>query len=192
MNKRTFTYFSNENVKDCHGLRPRNDVIASEARQSRFVIFIRKWPIALPLIILTIFSTLNSPVQAGPWTQANKSAQLIMKISWYDKKKDFSNNHRLISSNRFDKYEFSPYLEYGLTDDLTIGGQLYVDHLVSQSSGTRHKETGLADSDLFARYQLYKNTCHVISLQGLVKIPGPYNKKHNPSLGAKQVDLEPR
>jgi protein XagA len=140
------------------------------------------------LILLALTSSAN----AGPWTHAQGKGQFITTASVYEKKRDFNSHGRSIKSDKFRKYELTPLLEYGLTNDLTIGGKVYLDHLISYSTLGKRKETGLADVEALSRYQFYKDNDHVMAFQGMVKIPGPYNKNHNPSLGAKQVDLEAR
>ncbi len=107
------------------------------------------------------------------------------------------------SQGDFSKYEINPYLEYGLSDSLTLGVNLFAQYLqqdVSETinfgqrgSITHHytaENIGLTDSELFARQRLWQRNGLVISFQPLVKFPSLYHADHLPKGGSDSFDIE--
>jgi protein XagA len=88
----------------------------------------------------------------------------------------------------------SPYIEYGLQDDLTLGAFGSIDSLEGFSStrGSNADNTGLSDVSVFARKRLWHNEQAVVSIQPLYKLPSFYSKDDLPRSGTENSDVELR
>lgn len=139
-------------------------------------------------LYVTIFIVLfyTGAAHAGAWLQPMGKGLLINQINYYGTADYFDNNGHLQAQPRLNKYEFQPYVEYGLFDNLTIGGSASMQS-ITQSG--RHNE-GLADPEFFARIPLWKNEKQLISLQPLIKLSSNFTDDHSPRGGSRSSDAE--
>jgi hypothetical protein len=131
-------------------------------------------------------------VLAGAWTQEAGSGQVINSFTFYALDQQFDSNRDLEDRGRFTKLEYSPYIEYGVTDRLTLGAQPFFQALSDEDGPGERDNAGLADVELFARQRLWKGDNAVLSVQGLVSVPGGYDPDADLPLGRDQVDVEGR
>ncbi len=97
------------------------------------------------------------------------------------------------ASGKFSDFNLSNYLEFGLTDELTVINALAYKWLENDTNQQLFKGYGLGDVDLGLRYQLVNSDkIGVVSSQLLVKIPGPYDQADPLPLGNGQFDTELR
>jgi hypothetical protein len=105
---------------------------------------------------------------AGAWPQAPGHTQLIMPftVTWatdeYDSEGDAQRR------NRFTKQEVQPYLEYGLSRDLTLVGSLALTHERSSWLGTTTSDRALSRVEAGARLALGEWQDTYFSVQPLV------------------------
>lgn len=93
-----------------------------------------------------------------------------------------------VAQPAFRKWEIQPYMEYGATDWLTVGGSTFLQR-VSQSGQSNE---GLADTELFARSALWHSADghEHLSLQPLVKLPSFFTSSGTPRGGSRSTDVE--
>lgn len=123
---------------------------------------------------------------AGAWTQAQGSALSMRNLTYYSTDHYFDARGGRHTQPQFTKYEFQPYLEYGVTNDTTVGGTAYLD--MARQSGTSN--IGLADPQIFVREKLYQDNHQVVSLEPLLKLPSSFIYSVSPQGGSKSVDLD--
>lgn len=152
-------------------------------------------------LLLVLLLLLLPPPQAlaGAWTQPEGRGQLILNHFYYSSDAFFDADGQRQSQPRFDKFEINPYLEYGISDDWTIGASLFA-HYVTQETRTEtgsgvtlsgHSDNvGLGNSEIFARWQLYRGGRAAIALQPLVKLPALYARNRLPKAGSEAFDAE--
>lgn len=131
------------------------------------------------------------PLRAGAWTKPKGKGLAAFTYSFYYTNQQFTNGWHLqnfSNGGSFTKNEWNLYLEYGLTDHLTLIGNFFMDALRYQNHFVENTNFGLADQELGLRYSLSKKLPQALQLT--VKIPGPYNINHQPSLGNAQTDVE--
>lgn len=125
---------------------------------------------------------------AGAWT--------LPKGKLYDK---FSLN-RHTSDPEFTDRNIGNYIEYGLTDNISLINSVYYKKIGNRFSTTvggvttttATTTTGTADIELGLKHKLAEGSYGVFSHQVMVKIPGPYEKDSALPLGNGQNDLEYR
>jgi len=130
---------------------------------------------------------------AAAWTQNKGSGQLIVGSSIYQSSRYYDSSSDLKSSGTdFTKLEFNPFIEYGLTDDVTVGinpslqiwrfdknnaNEPIFDFRqcgVYSYSPSYQINAHIFESELFLRKKLYDKDNLVFSVQPLVKTPCIY------------------
>ena len=101
-------------------------------------------------IISTALSLFAIDANAAAWLQTEGRWFTASNFVFYqsDTFVDRSGNDSDI--NTFRKYEFNPYIEYGLTKNITLGTNLFADKL-TQSGQDNY---GIGDAEFFARFKV--------------------------------------
>ncbi|MAR56123.1 MAG: hypothetical protein CMM93_02975 [Rickettsiales bacterium] len=136
-----------------------------------------------------------SAVHAGAWTQSQDSTFLAVSEFYFTSDSYYDLNGNEIGQPRFTKHEINAYVEHGYTDELTVGANLflnYVDQDQVSPTGARiaSDNYGLGDSEIFARYQVYRDNTYAVAIQPLVKLPAIYAEDRLPRGGGEQLDYE--
>lgn len=133
-----------------------------------------------------------SPAVAGPWPVPEGEVFAVNTLTFH--RADNGDDGRGLSTGdgTLTRWEYSPYIEYGLTDTITLGANPRFQHVVQETGQGDNTTTGFGDLDLFARTVAWRDDYSILAFQGLVKVPTGYDKDANPALGNGQVDLDPR
>ena len=124
---------------------------------------------------------------AGAWLQKDGEGLAIAQATYFTTDEFFDASGNRQSQERFDKYELNIYAEYGLTEWLTVGTNMFLNQ-VEQGSQDNY---GIADTELFARVPLYESDAWVASLQPLIKLPSAYDDDTiNLRGGSRSTDVE--
>jgi hypothetical protein len=92
----------------------------------------------------------------------------------------------------FKDFHVGNYIEYGLTDRITLINSLSYKTIRKEDDEVKQHTWGLGDVDLAVKYKIAEGSWGVLSGQGLVKMPGPYDGDISLPLGNKQWDVEAR
>jgi hypothetical protein len=109
----------------------------------------------------------------------------------------FYNEFFDVSGNRnsqavFEKFEFKPYLEYGISDDVSAGLSPSF-QTVSQSNLTStDRNSALVYTEVFLKKKIYEGESDVASVLGQIEIPGIYRELTTPFFGKKDLYAEAR
>lgn len=144
-------------------------------------------PAVLPRMrwLFTILTCcLATDAMAAAWTQEEGKTLLITTAGYYGAEKLWTNNGTKASQPRYQKGEFSPYLEYGYYDWLTLGGTMYFQH--TTQSG--FSNTSMGDTELFARMRLWQKDGFVVSIAPQLKLPTPFSTSDQPVIGSEHPD----
>lgn len=143
---------------------------------------------------------------AGAWTQPKGSGLYIENYNYYYTSEFVNNNGKRQSQPTYQKFELNPYLEYGLTDSITLGANIFLQYIRQDSSQTFTQQTGpftsvtttingtqnnvgIGDAEFFVRKRLWHNDKMVISAEPMVKLPAIYSYTDNPEVGNKNADI---
>lgn len=139
------------------------------------------------LWIAAVWFAYTSPAYAGAWLQPRGQGEFIAQSTYYTSTEFFDRDGFTEAQPRFSKYELQPYVEYGLRDNLTIGGTFFAP--LTRQSG--NEKLGIADPELFVRTMLWHNDTNRLSIQPLVKAKSLYrNSDSTPRSGSKSYDAE--
>jgi len=143
------------------------------------------WMIKLVLLLLLIIPV---TAEAGAWLKERGKGQLIMNTSYYSTDKFITPEGNKTRIPEYSKYEINPYVEYGLFDNMTIGGSIFVQSLEQHP----FENSGIGDISLFTRFKVYQNEGFIFSLAPLVKFPSLTDNSENPIIGSSQYHAELR
>jgi hypothetical protein len=90
----------------------------------------------------------------------------------------------------FKDFNLQKYLEYGITDDLTLITSFYYKYIKKEDNTVEQKTEGIGDIDLALKYMLLERSWGIFSTQSLIKIPEAYDKNEDLPLGNGQYDFE--
>lgn len=113
--------------------------------------------------------------------------QIINNFLSYKSHYFIDNQGKRHRQGTFTKYQYNPYIEMGLRDDLTFGISPI---FASVSQRGKPSERALARTEIFLRQRHYKDKHWVISTQNLVGFPGSYGEDQEELLGKRGIDLE--
>jgi hypothetical protein len=130
--------------------------------------------------------TLPATAHAGAWLRPVDESMISARYSHYQSREYYDHDGVLTPQSTFRKHELNVYGEYGLREDWTIGTNLFLNE-VSQSGVNN---IGLADSEFFARTQIYSSDKAKLALQPLIKLPSWYQKSGTPQSGSDSADGE--
>lgn len=121
---------------------------------------------------------------AGAWT--------LPKGKLYDK----ASVNQYTSAPDFTDINIGNYVEYGITDNLSVINSIYYKRIrnIFSASGTTTTTTttGISDIEIGFKHKLAEGPKGIFSHQAMFKIPGAYDKDSILPLGNGQVDAEYR
>jgi protein XagA len=132
---------------------------------------------------------------AGAWTIQKGKIYDRLAVNYYFADREFnSEGHRndLADNGKFRDYNINNYIEFGLTDKITVINSLYFKKIEKEDDVKETKTYGIGDIDLGVKYKLAEGTWGIFSSQALVKIPEAYDANDDLPLGNGQYDLELR
>jgi hypothetical protein len=139
----------------------------------------------LPRVTAAISLVLvSAPAFAGAWLQPQGKGQIILNNFYYTADTFFNNQGQRQSQSEYHKYELNPYIEFGWSDQLTLGANLSVQR-TSQNTTSNY---GLGDSEFFGRLRLWQKDNFVLSVSPLVKLPALDNSSDRPKIGSSHPD----
>ena len=144
---------------------------------------------SLFLFLIIIFNA--NFALAGAWTQKAGEGQLISQATYYTASGGFDGNGLPLSGDLFTKAELSFYIEYGLTDQWTIGAQPRLQYIRSAGPGFDAERFASGDWDFFLRRQVVRKGRYAVSAQGLLKVGEAYSMR-SPASGNGAQEVEAR
>jgi len=148
---------------------------------------------AVPASVLLLLSA--STCFAGAWTQQKGKLYDRLSLNYYfadHQFDDHGNRSDFSSDGKFTDMNIGNYIEYGITDKLTVINSLYYKRIEKEDDFEETRTWGVGDIDLGLKYKLAEGSWGVLSTQALVKIPEAYDRDDKLPLGNGQYDLEAR
>lgn len=135
--------------------------------------------------LTTILLCLASSADASAWMKPKGRGQSIVSTSYYRTDTYVNTHARKTTIPVLSKSEVNPYFEYGVSDELTVGANIFLD-TVTQNNFTNY---ALADTELFFRKPLYTGDSIKIAYQPLIKLP-TISSSDMPEVGSKDFDFQ--
>jgi hypothetical protein len=134
--------------------------------------------VKLPVIagVMMAAASVCGQAQAGAWPQDEGRWLVVNQFTYIDSPANgYNSQGRPEGHGSLQQIEFSPYIEYGVTEDWTLGLQprlQYADLSVPTGQRGGGANTGLAEINLFSRYTIYKWDYDVLAVQAMLGAPG--------------------
>lgn len=150
------------------------------------------------LIFLWTFIALylsTGTCHAGAWTLQKGKIYNRLSANIYLAKNEFDNDgdrRDFPLDGEFRSLYLGNYIEYGITDSITLINSLYYKSIKKHDDAVQQKTWGLGDIDVGAKFRIAERSWGILSTQALVKIPGPYDDDDDLPLGNGQTDIEIR
>lgn len=142
------------------------------------------WLLSLCSVALTA-----GAAHAGAWLQPEGRGQIILNGYYYTADEFFNNQGQRRSQPDYVKYELNPYLEYGLTDTLTVGTNLSLQRAAQDiATGGQNTNFSLGDSEFFLRAPLWQEGNWMVSASPMIKLPSPESSNSVPKIGGTHPD----
>lgn len=146
-------------------------------------------PARLFLCLAAIVGFFNE-VRANPWVQNPGHGIAILNAVTYTTERYFDASGHEIAQPRFTKYELNPYVEYGLSEDWTLGASLFLHRLQQKNGGSLNEDNwGLGNSEFFARRALWSEGQQALSGDLFTALPSAYSETGGPKAGRDDYDL---
>lgn len=133
---------------------------------------------------------------ASAWPQEENKWFVANNFLYYQTDTFVDKNGIDSKVGEFQKYEFNPYIEYGLSRSSTIGANIFLDYLTQPTGGIignpEQNNYGLGDTEIFFRQKIYETGAATFSVQPLLKFNGDTTSSSFPEIGSKGVDMELR
>jgi hypothetical protein len=143
---------------------------------------------------------MGSLAYGAAWTQGKGNGLLILNHSYYRASKFVNNFGKTQAQPLYQKAEWNPYFEYGVSDRLTLGANLFVQYIRQESSYSytqqldpfttvtttirgNQNNVGIGDCEVFARYRLWKQDGFVVSAEPMFKVPSLWSYTDLPDIG---------
>lgn len=139
----------------------------------------------IPLLII------SSNVYASGWTQKSGHGLLINNFSYYSTSHYFdANGDRKPLNGNYTKYEMNPYIEYGISDNTTIGANIFLSRVFQKNTIASSNATnyGLGDSELFIRHRIWQGNGFSFAVEPLIKLPSLQKYTIEPKVGSTTFD----
>lgn len=125
------------------------------------------------------------PALAAAWTQPRDHTLLIMQVGSYSADTFFDQQGNKRKQATYSRREISPYVEYGFTDAVTIGGKVFL----QQAEQGGQQNSGIGESELFVRWRTWQRGKWVVSAEQMIKLPSPDSRDDAPLLGGAWMDI---
>lgn len=112
------------------------------------------------------------------WLMPPGDGQLITYSAFSESTRAFDANGKLIPVPDYRKFELGTYLEYGVTDWLTVVAAPAYDRVSTPTPGQSYN--GLGESEIAGRVRLYRSDTTVVSFEAGFRTPGPSFESQGP------------
>ncbi|MDE1173555.1 MAG: hypothetical protein PW790_07765 [Parvibaculaceae bacterium] len=111
----------------------------------------------------------GTPCTAGAWPQPPGTTLLIIDLQTSSTDREYDQNGKLVARRNYQKVEVAPYLEHGLTDDLTLVGRTSLLKQSSDVPGGTIASTTITEVEAGLRYHAFTISGMLVSIQpGLI------------------------
>lgn len=124
--------------------------------------------------------------QAAPWARPDNELLIISSAKYFSA--DLSGEAP--AGGTFRRIESDTYLEYGLTEDITIGGKAIYGTTWLERPGFSETSSGFTEIEGFAQYQFLRNIRHAASVKVAVAKPAAFQSGARQNFQNDGIDTE--
>lgn len=132
----------------------------------------------------------TTAARASPWTRSKNQFLFISRADYFSTDlKDISVDGALVDGE-FERVETNNYIEYGLTDAITVGGKAFYGTNWLRRGSETETESGFSEIELFAQQQVYRDPRHAVAVKLTTAGPTAFTSGIRPDLENKDFDVE--
>jgi protein XagA len=137
----------------------------------RILRLVHVWRRCAGLVAVGLFFAVSQAhVWAGAWLMPPGSGQIIASTAFSGSSRAFDAHGHLIPVSSYEKFELGAYVEYGLTDWLTLVASPAYDRIRQPAPAVSY--SGPGESEIGARIGLYRSETAALSFQLGLRTPG--------------------
>ncbi len=126
---------------------------------------------------------------ASPWPRTNGELFVITRADYFTANLS-SGDETANIQDKFERLDTNTYIEYGLTDSITIGGKVvYGTSWISRPTGMQ-SAAGFSEAQIFGQVGVFQTPSHVGSLRASVVRPSRFSAGARAELASSAYDLE--
>ncbi len=136
----------------------------------------------------------SGAAQAAAWPQEEGRWLIVNQFTYSDSATNgYDSQGRPSGHGSLKQFQFSPYIEYGVTPELTVGmqPQFQVANLSGSKRSGGGTSGGLTQVNLITRYTIYRWDYDVLAVQAQLGIPG-YTGNDKPAVADPWTEYEAR
>ncbi len=138
------------------------------------------------LSALAAIAALMNAAHASPWARFEGELLVISSTKYFQT--DLSTDDP--ASSAFESLDSDTHLEFGLTEDITIGGKvIYGTSWLTNSAGS-FSDSGFSEVEGFVQYQFTRDIRQAASVKLTAGKPAIFQSGARPTLGGSGADLE--
>ncbi len=132
----------------------------------------------------------SSAAVASPWARADNELFVISRADYFKADLGPVNTNNGIVDSRFERLMSNTYVEYGLTEKITIGGKaLYGTSWLTRGAATE-VASGFSEVEGYAQYQVLRSPAHASAVRLVVARPAKFSSGSRPELQSNGVDID--
>ena len=141
------------------------------------------------LIILITVLTAGGDGLASPWGRENGEVLLIGQAEYFSTSPPNSSGS-LPGAAQFIRVSSMTYAEYGVTDDVMLGGKVVYGSSWSGQSGSRRQTSGVSELQFFAQQRVYSRSKDVGAVRLSLARPSQLSAGARTELASDKIDAE--
>jgi hypothetical protein len=132
----------------------------------------------------------SSAAVASPWARADNELFVISRADYFKADLGPVNTINAVVDSRFERFMSNTYVEYGLTDKITIGGKaLYGTSWLTRGSDIE-TASGFSEVEAYVQYQAFRSSTHAGAIRIAIARPANFSSGARPELQSNGVDID--
>lgn len=142
------------------------------------------------IFIWCIAFAASSAAIASPWARADNALFVINRADYFKADLGPVNTNNGIVDSRFERLMSNTYVEYGLTEKITIGGKaLYGTSWLTRGAATE-VASGFSEVEGYVQYQVLRSPAHAGAVRLAIARPAKFSSGSRPELQSDGVDVD--
>jgi protein XagA len=147
--------------------------------------------VVLGTIAWSSFGLSSPDAWAGAWLMEEGHGQIVVTATGSEATEAFDHKRALVSTPRYEKFEFEGLFEYGVRDWFTAIVSPGLQH-IDIAAPVDARRTGLGYTEFGGHGRLLQGDNWVLSVQGTVRIPGTFDAANPAAIGYNGIEQDLR
>jgi hypothetical protein len=127
---------------------------------------------------------------ASPWAKADNALLIISRANYFNADLTPTSAPDGTIENRFQRIDSNTYIEFGLTDEVTIGGKAVFGTSWLMRGTDIETATGFSEVEVFGQYQFYHSGKDVSAVRIAASRPSNFSSGARPELQSDGADID--